>query len=377
MKRKIICFALCLTAVLVSACDKKEDTKITTKTTTNDVVAEIITATTTTVATTTTPETTTTPVTTPEPEPEPMGEYNNLTGEMTLSDEAVGKRPVAVMVNNISYALPQYGVYDADIMYECLVEGGITRLMAVYSDYTNMPDICSIRSCRYYYPMLAMGHDAIYCHYGLDKTVAQDTLDRLDTDRFDGGYWSEAFPADKDRLNNYSREHTIYLDSDKLASLIKKRGMRVDLTDEYNKPAFNFKEEASQIGGKSCTNAEIAFSYSYYSTFIYDEEKGVYLKSHNGEKHIDSKADKQLEYTNVFCLETTTQVINNKNYLISMELTGGKGYYISKGEIVGINWSRASDTAPIVFTDTDGNELEVNPGKSYIGFAPKNKLTYK
>ena len=377
MKRKIICFTLCLTAVLVSACDKKEDTKITTKTTTNDVVAEIITATTTTVATTTTPETTTTPVTTPEPEPEPMGEYNNLTGEMTLSSEAVGKRPVAVMVNNITYSLPQYGTYDADIMYECLVEGGITRLMAVYSDYTAVPDVCSIRSCRYYYPMLAMGHDAIYFHYGLDKTVAAETLDRLDTDHFDGGYWSDAFPADKDRLNDYSREHTIFLDGDKIPKLIKNRGMRIDLSEEYNKSAFKFKDEASQIGGKSCVEAEIDFSYADYSTSKYNEENGTYVKFHNGEKHMDSRAEKQLEYTNIFCLETTTEIINTKNNLISVDLEGGRGYYISKGEIVAINWSRETETSPILFTDTDGNELEVNPGKSYIGFAPKNKLTYK
>ena len=63
--------------------------------------------------------------------------------------------------------------------------------------------------------------------------------------------------------------------------------------------------------------------------------------------------------------------------LISVDLEGGRGYYISKGEIVAINWSRETETSPILFTDTDGNELEVNPGKSYIGFAPKNKLTYK
>ena len=99
---------------------------------------------------------------------------NPLTGEYGFNANAVGKRPVAVMVSNIKASLPQYGIDDADIIYELPVEGGITRLMAVYADYTEVPDICSVRSCRYYYPILAYGMDAIYCHWGTDRTIALD-----------------------------------------------------------------------------------------------------------------------------------------------------------------------------------------------------------
>ena len=72
---------------------------------------------------------------------------NRLTGLATLSKEAYGKRPVAIMINNVRAALPQYGVSAADIMFEVIVEGGITRMMAVYGDYTKIPNVCSIRSC--------------------------------------------------------------------------------------------------------------------------------------------------------------------------------------------------------------------------------------
>ena len=86
--------------------------------------------------------------------PEPANQ-NLLTGWANLSEKAIGKRPVAVMVNNVKAALPQYGISQADIIFELPVEGDLTRLMAMYADYTKVPDICAIRSCRYYYPAIA------------------------------------------------------------------------------------------------------------------------------------------------------------------------------------------------------------------------------
>ncbi len=84
--------------------------------------------------------------------------------------------------------------------------------MAIYADYTNVPDVCSVRSCRYYYPLIAYGMDAIYCHWGSDKTIALDTLNYLDIDRFDGndnslGYGT-VFERDEERAAYYDTEHT-------------------------------------------------------------------------------------------------------------------------------------------------------------------------
>ena len=58
------------------------------------------------------------------------------------------------MINNVKDALPQYGITEADVIFELPVEGDLTRLMALYADYTKVPDICAIRSCRYYYPAI-------------------------------------------------------------------------------------------------------------------------------------------------------------------------------------------------------------------------------
>ena len=108
----------------------------------------------------------------PEPKPEPIVFVNPLTGVENIEDEAITyRRPVAVMINNISVAQKvQTGLTQADIVYETEVEGGITRLMAVFQDITKVEQFGTVRSARYPYVDLAMGHNAIYVHHGQDNT---------------------------------------------------------------------------------------------------------------------------------------------------------------------------------------------------------------
>lgn len=98
-------------------------------------------------------------------EPEKEVYYSPLTGEAGYDESLLLNRPVAVMVNNIEQSLPQRGISKADIVYEMPVEGGITRLMAVFSDYHDLPEIGSIRSARHDYVELALPLDAIYLHF--------------------------------------------------------------------------------------------------------------------------------------------------------------------------------------------------------------------
>ena len=146
---------------------------------------------------------------------------NLLTGVADLTDAAIGKRPVAVMVNNVSYAMPQYGVGEADIIFEIPVEGDATRFMALYGDYTQVPQICPIRSCRYYFPALSQGFDAFYVNWGIDDTVA-DYLESLNLDQIEGiTNTGGLFGRDQDKLNQgYSLEHTGYFDGTRLVSYI-------------------------------------------------------------------------------------------------------------------------------------------------------------
>ena len=294
---------------------------------------------------------------------------NPLTGTNTMNERAVGKRPVAVMINNIRVSLPQYGIEAADLMYEMPVEGGITRMMGVYADYQAVPNICSVRSCRYYYPLICLGLDAIYCHWGADQSIAQETLNRTGIDHLDGGnMYGRMFFRDPNRVGSYASEHTGYLDGAKLAEYINSSGMRTDKDAAHQDQAFRFvpEDQARVPEELSATQITLTFSGAYYSTFNYDPESGTYLKKHSGSPHMDQATGNQLSFKNVFALQADVHP-REDNYHMDVILTEGTGFYATNGGMQPIKWRKESETAPLRVYNEAGEELNVNPGKSYIG----------
>lgn len=321
------------------------------------------------------PETTTAAVTTVPESPPPTTAVNLLTGKNDLPLSALNKRPVAVMINNNKKALPQYGIAAADVILEAPVEGGITRLMAIYPDYANMPNVCSIRSCRYYFPLVANGMDAVYIHWGSDPTIGMDTLKRLGITRFDGDAdGAPIFGRDAERKKTYALEHTGYLNGTELAKTLNSGQYRADLKEGYNKTFFTFHpENASQTPqGVPAAQATLRFSKEYFSTFTYDAASSSYLKQHNGSPHMDSAAGQQLAFTNVIILQTTVSLRSDGSRL-DIGLSSGTGKYLSNGTAEDINWSKADDNSNFVLTKTDGTPLFVNTGKSYIALIGYDK----
>ncbi len=329
----------------------------------------------TTVSVTTAPPAETTVTTTAATTVALSPERNPLTGEQGFNAAAVGKRPVAVMINNVRPALPQYGIAAADVIFELPVEAGITRMMAVYADYTAIPDVCSVRSCRYYYPLLCLGMDAVYCHWGMDQTIAKDTLLRTGIDRFDGAnYTGSLFFRDESRKKTYAIEHTGYLKGSALPDMLAKTGIRTELAPEYRQPLFHFSEEQIPLSPEQTPTKEIQlnFSNAYYSTFQYDEAAGNYKKLHSGSPHMDLHTNTQLAFENVIILQTDIHT-REDGYLMDVALTGGTGFYAANGGIQPITWTKDAETAPIRLFAESGEELTVSPGKSYIGIIGAEK----
>lgn len=308
------------------------------------------------------------------PSTEPAN-VNLLTGLPTLTDGAIGKRPVAVMVNNVDAALPQYGISAADLIFELPVEYDLTRLMAVYGDYTQIPEVCSIRSCRYYYPILAVGFDAIYVNWGMNESVARPTVNSMDIDQYDGDEYGlgDCFGRDKARYESgYAWEHTGVFHGPNFPSVLEKDKVRTDLKEDKTGTALNFVEmdKNAAPNGEDAQKVRVDFGANY-SVFTYDEENHEYLKSFKDSPHMDGISKEQLKFENVIVLETEIKPYPGDEVIKYVDWEGGenaKGYYISEGKMVPITWSKAGMYDPLKFFDANGNELQLNRGKSYIAF---------
>lgn len=299
------------------------------------------------------------------PEPEPVY-INPLTGESGFDKNFLATRPVAIMINNISIAQKvQCGLNDADIIYETEVEGGVTRLLAVFQDVTKVERIGSIRSARYAYIDLAMGHNAIYCHHGQDPTYAAPHL--KDCDHF----VIDTNNSGKRISNGLATEHTLYTFGNKLWEALKSaRNVENRKSSEWIK--FADEEETVTLSGGVCNNIYVPFSNNQKTTFVYDIATGRYIYKSNGVNKVDYLTGKNITVKNVFVLNSSITNYSD-NYHRKVALEGGDGYYVVNGTYTPIKWSKGKATNKITITNEDGSPLTANAGNSWICIVDKNK----
>ena len=303
-------------------------------------------------------------------------ELNLLTGEDTLSEEAVGKRPVAVMVNNIAPSFPQYGIAQADIIFEMPVEGNQTRFMAMFGDYTQVPQVCSVRSARKYFPAMAEGFDAVYVNWGMAEAI-RPYLTSLNLTHYDGASDANGlFARDADRkAAGFALEHTGYFDGTKIDEVLVKNKERIDIEEGKESTAFLFNETAVKPNGDACTSVTVEFGAAT-AGFTYDDATATYKKTHNGDAQMDGKTNTQLAFTNLIILETYVGPDPNGTHK-AINWYEGTGYYVSNGAMQEISFSKAGEQARLILFDKDGNELAINPGKSYISMNSVDSATFK
>jgi len=243
-----------------------------------------------------------------EPEPKIV---NPLTGEDGFNPDAVGKRPVAVMVSNIRASLPQWGITDADLVYEAVTEGGITRLMCMFADFEALPKIGPTRSVREYYPEFSEPFHALFVHIGGSPTGRKAIAD-LKIDNIDGMIFGGVnFLQDKDKVAaGIGQEHTFYTDAELLAPAVEKKGYSM----EHDCPtAFHFVEPGASatLTGGTVEKATVRFSGYTTAVFEYDKATGKYLKSQYGQPHIDANNGEQVKVDNVIIVYAPTSKIGN------------------------------------------------------------------
>ena len=212
-----------------------------------------------------------------EPTPPPYTP-NPWTGYERTDDFNTEMRATAIMVNNISACRPQRGLSQANILFESMVEGGITRFMAIFEDYTKLDgDVGPVRSGRDQFLQWAMPYEALYCHIGRSE-ITQTYIDSFEYNYLDIDGRHRNFTYRRNRPG-YDLEHTAYTNAELLQTAIDK--YEYNMSRSYNSPIFNFvnyneNEGKRELTGQKITDISIVHSETYRTYFTYDETTGKY-----------------------------------------------------------------------------------------------------
>ena len=306
---------------------------------------------------------------------------STLTNEW-ISGDIADQRPIAVMVPNDSTALPHYSLSRADILYECPVEARITRLMAVFKDWDrdDMDRIGNVRSCRDYFVYWSFEWDAVYFHFGgpfyIAPVIEQKSTNNVTGANYGGtgkkGVYGNAYYRTSDR----KAPQNAYLSAKGANEAMDKLGISKTYREDYYKPDhFKFAPESSPNtleqyqNSFSASKIDMAKTYTVSKTsFEYNAEDGLYYRFEYGKPHVDARFDnKQLAFKNVL-IQFAYQEVRDENGYLSFQVHDTKrdGYYFTNGRGIHVNWKKTADYEPTKFYDDNGNEIELNTGKTMI-----------
>jgi len=327
-------------------------------------------------------------------DPNNTNALNPITGIQDLNPEYVGKRGIAVVVNNCRAAMPQRGVSKADAIYEYETEGGITRLLCVFGDPHTCPEIGSLRSARIVSADLASGTNSIFVHFGREPRAVphfkDDQIDHIDGNYLSGGKYSSKdyadgyvklpgnifFWRDKTWASQRAIEHTAVGSGDHILDAINYKKVPLEGETPY---MWQFVPDNSKDITEStteCNNLKVKFSGpNDDATFTYDPETKLYTKSQYGKPHMDETTNEPIKTTNVFVLYAHVAKAKKDKYRTDYFLTeGGTGLYASNGKYIEVTWKKDDVHSPIKVYNKAGEEVQVNRGKSYICMVNNNKI---
>ena len=289
---------------------------------------------------------------------------NPLTGEVGEAGLAY-KRPVAIMINNISVAVPQVGIGEADIVLEMIVEGGATRMMAIYQELPEDTSIGSIRSLRHNYLDFSEGFDAVVVHCG-SSTIAEDALYYRDIDDVDAIYQDGSlFYRDSWRIYNMGYEHSLCVNSSDLQAYLETRSFGLEHDEDYQCNMV-FSDAPVLFGGSELTEVTVDFGTAKYTYFSYDPETGLYTGSEYGDTWYDANTQEPVLMKNLLVLQTAVWTCDDAGHK-DMTLTGeGNGWFMVNGQMAEITWSREGESDQFTYTYADGTPVEFGIGKTYI-----------
>jgi len=301
----------------------------------------------------------------------PVGDDNKEeTKTLQIIDENSKTRPYAVMINNNHAAWPISGLQDAYLVYEIVVEGGITRMMALYKDRATAK-IGSVRSSRHYFLDYVLENDAIYAHFGWSEPARED-IDKLKIDNINGLYDAYTW---RDNTLDRAYEHTAFTSIEKIDEYVQKKGYRTDMNQDF---LLNYSVDEINLnnmdGAIVANNVSIKYSYYHTSSYEYDSVNKLYKRSMSGAANTDLVTGEQYTVKNIITYqvedvahESISKIRNLKN------IGSGEGYYITNGYAVPITWEKSSRSGQTIYKYQDGTEIDVNDGNTFIQIQPKGQ----
>ena len=281
------------------------------------------------------------------------------------------QRPVAVMIDNDTKALPHYGLSEADVVYEMMnstANKRVTRLMAIYKDWQNVGQIGNVRSTRPTNILLASEWNAILIHDG-GPFYNNPYFKSTGISHLSGGF---------SRVKNgKAQEFTEYV----LKNDIAKQVTTAAIPSTYTNPAAmnhwkigatNLSAKAGNIPANLVQLNCFRLTKPYLS---YNAKTGTYDYYENKKLAKDGEDKKAPSFANVILQNCTFTQYDKNGYLIYNVIGQGAGWYITGGKAIPIMWAKASETGITHYYDLSGAEITLNPGKTYIGICPSDDWT--
>lgn len=288
---------------------------------------------------------------------EPEVIYTSTITGLEITEEEFNTLPIGVIVNP---SAPLYGISDADVAIEFPIEDGTTRLLSYSTSSDVLWKIGALSATRNYITGTAGFFGGIVVCYGNDDKVVYNAWEtgklELDLSRYASTYYTE---------------NTLYIyTSESMINSALNREPDLSYTASgYKDAPYDFISNTAFVGTTVANTVIIPFSSENESAFYYHENTGKYLFYKSGNRKIDMLNGKNISYTNLFLLfaDAVTYEKADGTELVIDTISGGAGYYISKGMLTEFRWSTDKSGA-LHFSALNGEKLTVNRGNAYMAF---------
>lgn len=270
---------------------------------------------------------------------------------------------LAVMIENQADARPQTGLTQADVVYEALAEGGITRFIAIYLSGDASP-VGPVRSLRHYFAFFAAEYGADVVHIGASPEgyAWRDAMKmgHLDETFGEPGVW---------RVGTRPPPHNAYTDTAADRGLLAERGWQQNRS--WGPLLFSPNAPSGQLPAESVS---LRFRpWAYQVDYAWDAGLGRYLRTMEGAPHLDAESGQQIAPASVVVQFAEVEAIpDDPKYRLDVNLAGSGGDLVvfSGGTRRDGTWSKAEPGSASLWLDAGGNPMLLPPGPIWVEVLP-------